>query len=593
MKKVILLSLSVFCSVIFALATRVYVAPEGSNTANDGLSWESPYATLAKATTVVGVTEIWMKAGTYAGMTSVNDFNANARNGVLIYGGFSGVETSIEERPKIADGKPWEFVNETIIDGYGSTICLPLPTLTSDNQTLFDGITFQNGYGTGATVHATGIRCTVSAKNITIQNCQFKNNSALSRGAAIYFQLGYSIQINNCYFYNNTGTINGGAIHLIAQDTNNKIKGCTFVNNSSQKGGGVYLNASTGNSTEMNNCTFIGNRALGTDGTGGMGGAFHSENANNKLNNLLIANNEGNPSAVSIYTGSELYNSTIVNNKGGVNGGSTTKIKNCIVWGNEDANANIVGISSTSPDVFNNAVYTSSTEGQITHEDTSVENLTEAPGFVMPNATAGITGATENDDWSLLYSSPLINKAITISGIDADILGIARPQGSADDLGAYELPYYNTTVTFSEGGSVNSLTTGDILSEPKGKQLEFTITPSAGMKIKSALYNGEEVKGDIVGGVYTAPALSANATLVVEFDLSTSINKLQSEINCYSLAETIEIHGLELGNMVYIYSITGAKLASRIATSSELSFNVGKGIFFVKVDDVIKKVVVE
>ncbi len=47
--------------------------------------------------------------------------------------------------------------------------------------------------------------------------------------------------------------------------------------------------------------------------------------------------------------------------------------------------------------------------------------------------------------------------------------------------------------------------------------LTYTITPDSGCKISSVLYNGENVTESVSGGVYTAPALTGNASLTVVF----------------------------------------------------------------------------
>ncbi|MBP3204658.1 MAG: LPXTG cell wall anchor domain-containing protein [Lachnospiraceae bacterium] len=45
----------------------------------------------------------------------------------------------------------------------------------------------------------------------------------------------------------------------------------------------------------------------------------------------------------------------------------------------------------------------------------------------------------------------------------------------------------------------------------------YTITPDSGYEINSVLYNGESVTSSVSGGVYTAPALTGNVTLIVLF----------------------------------------------------------------------------
>lgn len=444
MKKLSLLLLSVFFSFITVYATRVYVKTDGDNIL-DGTTWETAKKTLGSAMGVIGVTEIWLKAGIYDGITSTSVFKTTT--GIKIYGGFKGDEQNISQRELLIGGKPWEFANETIIDGKNATVCIVLPALSSDYETLFDGVVFANGVGEGG---AAGMKAGNSmTKNLTLRNCQFRDiKTTTGRGGAIYLSNAYSVQIIDCYFKNNIAEVTsgsgmgGGAINLIAKDAGNKIIGCEFSGNSSIKGGALFLTGNDTYGTEVSNCTFIGNRAFGSTGTGGPGGAFHSENAANKIYNVLVANNEG-LSSVNIFKGSEMYYATVVRNKGGINGGATTKIKNSIFWGNisYEKSDSVATLTCISPDAYNNAVYVNDSDGEMkivaNPGDTTTTMLTGTPSFVQPASIVGVEGAIQQADWSLDNTSTLLNKAIAIDGISTDIVGAIRTVGTSD-LGAYE-----------------------------------------------------------------------------------------------------------------------------------------------------------
>ncbi|MDD2284595.1 MAG: hypothetical protein PHQ11_04260, partial [Paludibacter sp.] len=131
------------------------------------------------------------------------------------------------------------------------------------------------------------------------------------------------------------------------------------------------------------------------------------------------------------------------------------------------------------------------------------------------------------------------------------------------------------------------------LSEPKGKPMAFTITPNSGKKIASVKYNNVEVKGDMVGDVYTAPALAADATLVVEFSDVTSANQINKTFACFSTKNSIELRGVNAGQEVTVYSLTGARMFNVKAVHAEMSIAVARGIYVVKVADMVKKVVVD
>lgn len=77
--------------------TIIYV--DGSATgANNGTSWTDAYTDLQDALSAPPVSgdEIWVADGTYKPRTTY--WALSLKNGVAIYGGFSGVETSLEQR---------------------------------------------------------------------------------------------------------------------------------------------------------------------------------------------------------------------------------------------------------------------------------------------------------------------------------------------------------------------------------------------------------------------------------------------------------------------------------------------------------------
>ena len=77
------------------------------------------------------------------------------------------------------------------------------------------------------------------------------------------------------------------------------------------------------------------------------------------------------------------------------------------------------------------------------------------------------------------------------------------------------------TLSIGENGSVTvdgTKYTGDASFQKElDTVVSYTITPDSGYEINSVLYNGENVTASVSGGVYTAPALTDNATLTVLF----------------------------------------------------------------------------
>jgi len=317
---------------------------------------------------------------------------------------------------------------------------------------------------------------------------------------------------------------------------------------------------------------------------------------------------------------------TIVNNGGGIfiaASSNAVNIFNSAVWGNktmvfdEDLQENVETPTSifsntgnTNVVIHNTGIYPSIALESYTQADNvniEADNDSQAgakgPGFVTPTTfwgaptTEGQTTELNAADWSIKYSSGLLNIGKTLAGVTTDIIGTTRPQGPAYDAGAYELSYYNTTVTFNAGGTVSynagGLTSGAVLQEPEGKPLAFTIVPAGGQQIASVKYNNVEVKEELVESVYTAPALTANATLVVEFSPTTAVNDIKNTFVCFASRNAVELRGVTTGDQISVYAITGARLFSAKAVSSEISVPVERGIYLVKVADMVKKIVVD
>lgn len=162
------------------------------------------------------------------------------KENVTIYGGFE---------PASGDG--WDG-NTSTIDGCGHLIM----NITGNNVKLV-GIKFINGSNTeGGALYI--------KNNATIENCEFINNTATSKGGAIYAANPVASSVN-------PDTYNNPIRYSIS------LKNCLFENNTALQGGAVYTFIMK---TDIVNCTFIGNNATqvrGNAGTiaAGAGGALY------------------------------------------------------------------------------------------------------------------------------------------------------------------------------------------------------------------------------------------------------------------------------------------------------------------------------
>lgn len=313
-------------------AQIIYVDIDATGT-NDGSTWANAYTNLTTAITAsVAGNEIWIAEGTYF---PDSDAPFNVVDGVNLYGGFSGTETTIGERDLLN--------NQTILDGdigivgnasdnskgvlYGNGLVLPI---------TIDGFVIRNGTNP---FHGGGI--TLVGEDINLNNLELVDNYSDGYGGGIYL-VSTSITIDNCIFSSNsTGTVNipgggstnigGGGLYVISN--NATITNCTFNNNYSNFGGGLFY---TGNNSQISNCVFLNNTGISGGGlfvgasqyvslsnltfnnnstsyTGGgciIGGSYHS------VNNLIFNNNSTDSwgGGLYIYGRDSSFNNLILNN---------------------------------------------------------------------------------------------------------------------------------------------------------------------------------------------------------------------------------------------------------------------------------------
>lgn len=284
MKKSLLFFVLTFLAIGFVSGqTTRYVTFSGAGVYN-GTSWANAYSSTQLQTAIneSGVTEVWVAAGTYKPTSGTDRTIAfSMKGGVSIYGGFTGTETSLNERN-------WS-ANLTILSGdIGSTG----DTTGNSYRVIFnDWLSLQSG--------------TAILDGFTVQDA---NNVNHDYGGGLYnFQS--SPLVANCTFSGNFGHYGGGICNRASSPTytNCKISGnsVTFV------GGGIYNE--NANPTFIN-CSIAGNSA-NIDFTG-KGGGMYSENSRPVLINNTISGN-------SAYSGGGLYND-----------GARLTLKNSIIWDN-------------------------------------------------------------------------------------------------------------------------------------------------------------------------------------------------------------------------------------------------------------------
>lgn len=254
-------------------ATRIrYVKPTATGT-GDGSSWDNASGDLQKMidelaeSTPSQTGEVWVAAGTYTPQSQLISGTAYSasfrmRDGISVYGGFAGTESSKLDRPKKEGAMPWDFTNQTILEAaYYSHDDLAWTnnkwTLTSDsrhvvwfapmsggtafaNVTTLDGVTIQGGYAQGGTgqddfLTDRGAGVYMDGANAYLSNCIVRENYATGNGGGVYLKNG---RVQTSLIYNNNADADGGAVYV---ENRGLVYRSMLTNNSALNGAGVYL----------------------------------------------------------------------------------------------------------------------------------------------------------------------------------------------------------------------------------------------------------------------------------------------------------------------------------------------------------------
>lgn len=252
-------------------ATRIrYVKPTATGT-GDGSSWDNASGDLQKMIDDLAdnnvsqqAGEVWVAAGTYKPQSQlISGMNYSAsfrmRDGISVYGGFAGWETSKQERAK--GTMPWDFTNVTVLEAayYESKLAWTNSkwTVGSDSRhvvwfapmsgesdftriTTLDGVTVQGGYAQGNTglddfKTDCGGGVYMDGANAYLSNCIVRENYATGNGGGVYLKNG---RVQTSLIYNNNADADGGAVYV---ENRGLVHRSMLTNNSALNGAGVYL----------------------------------------------------------------------------------------------------------------------------------------------------------------------------------------------------------------------------------------------------------------------------------------------------------------------------------------------------------------
>lgn len=448
------------------LSTRIrYVKPVATGT-GDGSSWENASGNLQNMIDELAKNnpqnlpgEVWVAAGTYVPQVQVisgTTYSASflMRDGISVYGGFAGDESSKQEREV---GKmPWNFVNKTILEGsyyeHSKTswnesnhkwtltsdsrhvvFFSPLPSEGKsgfDKSTILNGVTIRGGYAQGGegvadfmTDRGAGVYMGINA---TLEKCIVTENSSTGNGGAVYM---YGGRVMNSLIYNNNADGDGGAVYV---DNAGIVLASMLTNNSANNGSGAYL-AHTGNWTDGKPHPeyLILSTSIVSNNTSRLNGAVYCAKGGVLMQNT-ITNNDC-PTATD-------NTSANASQSGGLYVDSYGLVINSVLWNNTIQKRNIpmyannptpsnVRFLYTALSGINNAVWNNVLQQEVislAESNNIAEEGVLSPDFVaegLPEST-GVTGLLEdvNYFWQPVTGANLRAHGMTLGTFPDDVL---------------------------------------------------------------------------------------------------------------------------------------------------------------------------
>ena len=311
-------------------------------------------------------------------------------------------------------------------DGTGVTINVGAGTYTEEDLTISRSNITISGAGSSQTIFdgdLNGRFATISANNTTIQNLQIKEYGVAS----------------SC---TTNGVCGGGAIIVGTSKTGFVVNNAIFDGNITDgtSGDGGAIEFYTGSTSTINSTIFRNNKAGSTASyqSGRNGGATKGNGSCTvTFNNCLFHENVARG-----YSGAHTN---------WMNDGGSSTFNNCTIEGNTQYDSSNFGaVSALYGDVYmRNSIIRNTTDGSA--GSGSARDIYFVAGInlnygVQGSASLSGTNSTSNpqftdianDDYTLQSGSPAIDVASSTYAPSDDINDLTRPQGQADDLGAYE-----------------------------------------------------------------------------------------------------------------------------------------------------------
>lgn len=414
-------------------AGRIRYVKEGGT--GDGSSWGNASGDLQKMIDELAAVdasgEVWVAAGEYRPTTQIIEgvqyaASFRMRDGIDVYGGFAGTETSKAEREK--GSMPWSYKYKTVLMGadyddnsaewienssqwnvISSTrhVVWFAPMSGEDNfksVTILDGVTITGGAANGgegladfATDKGGGV---YMGLNAILQNCIVTENTAKGDGGGVYANgdgadassaNAKGGRVVGCLVYNNSSVEDGGGVFV---KNAGLVLRSMITNNSATNGAGVYLDKN--NSTPVFHPEYlILSTSVVSNNTATGNGAVYCNESGVLLQNTIVNNDC--PSTVDASNPNSSQTGGLYINK-------YAYVINSILWNNrigaekeKAINVPMYALGATAENVrfYNNAISGSSMAVWNNIYQTSTLKLSDdnasdiATGSIGPDFSAG------------------------------------------------------------------------------------------------------------------------------------------------------------------------------------------------------------
>jgi CSLREA domain-containing protein len=326
---------------------------------------------------------------------AINSANGNSEADTITFALAANSKITLSSQLELTDSATTTINGSSVsglsISGGGTTRVFQV---NGGASAAFTGLTITGG-NAGSLGLVVGGGIYNDGGTVTVSNSTFSGNSAgmFGFGGGIYNEAGGTVTVSTSTFSDNSAGNWGGGIYNSTGTVT--VSNSTFSGNSASFGGGIYNNFGT---VTVSNSTFSGNSASTR------GGGIRNFGGTLNLNNSIVAGN-------SASDGREIASADRVVTSGG---------------------NNLFGFSG----------------------DGGLENVTTVGSDIIPSvALAAILNSTlannggPTQTLALVAGSPAIDRGNTT--LTTDQRGIARPQGTADDIGAFEFVPPNTAPVVS------------------------------------------------------------------------------------------------------------------------------------------------